>query len=147
MLLDLGSKPEHHAHCYAVDSYLGSMLTQYGTGSGIPLCHGCPLWDNRAVRIRCLWWRASFCPGFRCFYKYNCKCSTHFLILQMLLCRVCSVQCIFPLLLLCLHVCLSAVLRFTLPTPTSPTSVREGCACYFHSLRVSVFTSLSTFFA
>ena len=47
---------------YAADSYLGSMLTLYVTGYGIPLCHGFPLWDNRALRIRCLWWRGSFCP-------------------------------------------------------------------------------------
>ena len=71
MLLDAGSKPEHHAQCYAADSYLGSMLTQYVTGYGIPLCHGFPLWDNRALRIRCLWWRASFCP-----YYVACTSTT-----------------------------------------------------------------------
>ena len=129
MLLDLGGKPEHHAQCCAADSYLGSMLTQYVTGYGIPLCHGFPLWDNRALRIRSLWWRASFCP---CFVACTSTTASVPLIFccAMLLCRglLCALH--FPRYFFCVYLyVLLQCSGFRHPTPTSPTSVREGCVC------------------
>ena len=75
----------------------------------------------------------------RCFYKYNCKCSTHFLILQCSFVGVCSVQCIFPptsSLFTCMSFCSAPVLHFLRLRLLLPfvkgvrvTSIREGCLC------------------
>ena len=152
MLLDLGSQPEHHAHYYAVDRYIGSMLMQYGTGHGIPLCHGCPLWDNRAVRIRCRWCRASFH-----FLFVLLLLNKHLQVFHssvscaMLLCRglLCAVP--FPRYFFCVY--LYVFLQCSsLSSCNAPVLDLKGvrlpllfvgcmCAC----VCVCVFTSLSTF--
>ena len=108
---------------------LARALTQYVTGYGIPLCHGFPLWDNHALRIRCLWWRASFCPC-----SVACTSTTASVPLifccAMLLCRdlLCALH--FPRYFFCVYLYVFLQCSgFRLPTPTSPTSVREGCVC------------------
>ena len=136
MLLDLGGKPEHHAQCYAADGYLGSVLTQYVTGYGIPLCHGCPLWDTRALRIRCRWWRASFHFIFVLLLVNKHLQVFHFsLSCAVLLCRglLCALH--FPRYFFCVYLYVFLQCSgFRLPTPTSPTSVRGGCVCVSFSV-------------
>ena len=108
MLLDLGSKPEHHAHCYAVDSYLGSILTQYGTGSGIPLQAQLLVFHSFSNSTMLL------CRGL--------LCAVHFPPTSSLF--TCMSFCSAPVL----H-----FLRLRLLLPfvkgVRVTSIREGCLC------------------
>ena len=82
------------------------MLTQYVTGYGIPLCHGCPLWDTRALRIRCRWWRASFHFIFVLLLVNKHLQVFHFsLSCAVLLCRglLCALH--FPRYFFCVYLC------------------------------------------